>query len=682
MYLLVLLFPSSRPHAIGQRLTDCSFVGAPVDEEEAPAEAAAAPPVPTAARNLLEAEPVHFEESAAEEESEEESEEEDDGLFDTSYVDVVTSGEVKLAYIPDSPTLPEDGKDDPFDTSIADSIVKEAERERLKKPVVSLGIAVDVLTGKVPGKTSPSLPAKSPSKRTPRKTDVDLLLGSFDENGNTEISVNETVIQRTEPKSLLDDLELTAEPVVPLLDTAFGEAPAAVTEPRKEDEGEEKEDIPDVKNLLAEFDLIASVPSEPACVLSSEVAAAAPAVFVAVSGGDDDDLEDEFAALAARKGSDATGTVVTTTVYVEDEEHGVDGSDPFDTTAAAVVLGEDSHASDSEVAGFTSRAPQQRSHRTFPISPDVDIVLASDSPPVHWTAFDDDDAAETRTAVFYPRQVETFPEEHVQALAEDIGVTLADPFDTSFAENILPGKAELKLIEDEILGGRLAVNEESILLRSSESDVEDQVFQVHSTVSIHITDPAGCDRGDGDDGLTSLTLGHRDLLGGSTTDLSKLAHEPIEPAVEVHREEDVDDATAAYADPFDTSVIDVIAAPGRTELKYIEQELLGDPAVAQEPRRKLSDPDFDPRAAEAIVQKVVIEAEAAVQKQRPDLLLTQPQQQPKVVAFDLPTPTERPDLLAVGVEEAGKVISKPLTPYYTESKPVVQGKFAICCTIK
>ena len=58
-----------------------------------------------------------------------------------------------------------------------------------------------------------------------------------------------------------------------------------------------------------------------------------------------------------------------------------------------------------------------------------------------------------------------------------------DPFDTSFAENILPGKAELKVIENEIL------KEESEFVFDSPGD--DKLSQIISKVSIKVTDPAG-----------------------------------------------------------------------------------------------------------------------------------------------------------------------------------------------
>lgn len=116
--------------------------------------------------------------------SESESEGEgDDNLFDTAYIDVIAAGEVKLAYIPDSPTEKQDG-DDPFDTSIAERAILGPALERKGKKLVPLGAAVEVLTGRV------ELPTCA-TKKSPRKREIlkerDLLLGSFDESNNLPV---------------------------------------------------------------------------------------------------------------------------------------------------------------------------------------------------------------------------------------------------------------------------------------------------------------------------------------------------------------------------------------------------------------------------------------------------------------------------------------------------------------
>ena len=236
-----------------------------------------------------------------------------------------------------------------------------------------------------------------------------------------------------------------------------------------------------------------------------------------------------------------------------------------------------------------------------------------------------------------------------------------DPFDTTIADNILPGKTELKVIEKEL---------------------EDLPV---SEVSISLTDPCGLHR-DYETGLlkgktSTLTVAKKDLLGGSVTDLSQLADEPIKPVEEI-----------TYVDPFDTSAIQEVP-PGQTELKFLEKELLGETKKTLE---DLDDDDFDPRAGETPsapatpkkpppprpppvggpqppkppteVRFEVRDEDFEVQAQtvnkarkpsRPEALDISP----KVVAFELPTP--KPDLLASGEEEKS-LPGKPLTPYYPQ----------------
>ncbi|XP_012538677.1 protein stoned-B [Monomorium pharaonis] len=241
----------------------------------------------------------------------------------------------------------------------------------------------------------------------------------------------------------------------------------------------------------------------------------------------------------------------------------------------------------------------------------------------------------------------------------------ADPFDTAFADNILPGKTELKFIEKEL--EELPISE----------------------VSISLTDPAGLNR-DYETGLLKLDnkqknnygsslLPKKDLLGGSTTDLSQLADEPIAPVEEI-----------TYVDPFDTSAVKELP-PGKTELKVLEKELLGEqPSSCIE-----DDDDFDPRKDEepikqlpvkpppprpsAPVKSAPVKPVFAVNFEEDEKIETTPTNlerktsRPEVldlapikaVAFELPTPSKRPDLLATSEEEK-TLPSKPLTPYYSQ----------------
>lgn len=130
------------------------------------------------------------------------------------------------------------------------------------------------------------------------------------------------------------------------------------------------------------------------------------------------------------------------------------------------------------------------------------------------------------------------------------------------------------------------------------------------------------------------------MLNASHSDLASIA--PTLAPNELEEPEEID--------PFDTSAVDKLVQPGKTELKYIERELLEE----QKKVESLSDDDFDPRAEEEV------RPSAEELKQRKSSLSLQIGS--KLVSFSVPTP----DLLRVEAEASSK-IQKPLTPYYRES---------------
>lgn len=116
----------------------------------------------------------------------ESEEEEDDTIFDTNYIDVIASGEVKLAYIPESPT--DQPEDDPFDTTIAERAILGPEVERKGRKLVPLGAAVEVLTGRV---QLPTCATKRPISKRQILKERDLLLGSFDDPSVLRVEVSD-----------------------------------------------------------------------------------------------------------------------------------------------------------------------------------------------------------------------------------------------------------------------------------------------------------------------------------------------------------------------------------------------------------------------------------------------------------------------------------------------------------
>ncbi|XP_030763602.1 LOW QUALITY PROTEIN: protein stoned-B-like [Sitophilus oryzae] len=205
-----------------------------------------------------------------------------------------------------------------------------------------------------------------------------------------------------------------------------------------------------------------------------------------------------------------------------------------------------------------------------------------------------------------------------------------DPFDTTFAERILPGKAELKLIEKEIL--------------ENDVDFDPRAEQANSQ-SVLLKDRIP------ESQLNLITPVQRDLLGGSTSDLSKLGDAPIQPTGDQNSED------IKYCDPFDTSLIDSIKAPGQAELKFLEKELLGDIKSTTSVLNKtesVEDDDFDPRATESRPKERTLS--------RPDVLNVG---QSKSVSFSVPGSEKG----LLGLDEGSKV-PKPLTPFYVRKNSV------------
>jgi hypothetical protein len=140
-------------------------------------------------------------------ESEEDSEAEDTA-FDTSYTDRVETGELPLAYIPESPEEEFDLGPDPFDTAYADKVIKGPEVSKRGKKLVNIGAAVEVLTGKV--ETVSSTSRKRPQRRGPKN----LLLQSFEEPDEAESSEKAEPEPEPAVTNLLDDTsDLPAEDI-------------------------------------------------------------------------------------------------------------------------------------------------------------------------------------------------------------------------------------------------------------------------------------------------------------------------------------------------------------------------------------------------------------------------------------------------------------------------------------
>lgn len=521
------------------------------------------------------------EESHFEEEDSESEFEDNDDIFNTAYVEALESGEVKLAHIPDDDELGFNDGPDPFDTTTADQLLRKVEEEeRKKKKEISLGLAVNVLTGRAERDRSliddsRETEVKKQVRARPRKIQDFCLLGSFDSEGvlAKEVEEAESAGVSDFPKSLLDE-ELFVDEDLPegdILITQVLVKQVAKPPPPELATPPEGEDLTDI---VSEFE------------------SSGPVVDPEIKKLEEEEEFDEFSALAA-------SSIVNQKLEEQLQQFEPAEDDPFDTSLVNSVLQKENDL-------FDSIEGQVKAPVTIPQAQNIDKGS-------NWSDFDN-----------VPQEI--------------------DPFDTAFAENCAPGKAELRLLEREILDAASAGNpipktgdiqwEARILSRNNSGDFnpregEEAIKVISQRVSIHITDPSGetQQRGSESEDITAVTLNHRDLLGGSTTDLSGLAEEVL-PLSSTSPSQEV---VIRYSDPFDTSLADQASAPGQAELRFIEKELLSDiPDV-------LSDEDFDPRAGD--------DGTLAAQK----------------VSFDIPSPAA-PDLLS-SVREGG---GRPLTPYYAD----------------
>lgn len=214
-----------------------------------------------------------------------------------------------------------------------------------------------------------------------------------------------------------------------------------------------------------------------------------------------------------------------------------------------------------------------------------------------------------------------------------------DPFDTSFADAVIPVTKQ--------------VQKEAIILEDDDDfDPRAEEIRVRlnnrrkSSVRIHLTNPSGLRESITSDDIIDNNKGvdtelSRDLLGGSSTDLTQLGDSPLDP---------LDINTSGDIDPFDTTIVDRIVAPGKVELKLLEEELIGsNPAPIY---RVPSDPDFDPRAEEPIK----VERRAS----RPENLIVS-----KSVVFNVENGQP------LNLDPKPKT-AKPLTPYYTRDISITE----------
>lgn len=465
----------------------------------------------------------------------------DDSAFDTTYIDK----ELPLAYVPESPEEETDLGPDPFDTGYAEKVIKGPEVSSRGKKLVNIGVAVEVLTGKVENTSTSS------KSRRQRRGIQNLLLESFETNPEEgEVSLSsEPVLVKTlldEPAELADDIPFDFNVSLHL----------NLLQQQQKHQEEENSEIKDEHNVLEEFDVLKK--------------------------NDDDD---EFAQLAADYSLTKKEEV---TLIGSERIRAITPEPPASTDWAEFEIQKGKELSFDKMIYFliqifldtSGEKPKRPPPPTRPPQPsNLQILLGE--------------------------------EESEEENLDD------DPFDTAYVEKIVPKSIEY----DDDFDPRAAGEDENLQ-------------------DINLFDTTSSDNKALHAAGSSLSVLRKDLLSTSHTDLVNIVP-TLEPSADNESDPEID--------PFDTSAVNALVAPGKTELKYLEQELLENNQTVS-----LSDDDFDPRAGEEAKQDF-----DSLRQRKSSLSLQITPATPKLVSFAVATP----DLLKVDAENGGK-IPKPLTPYY------------------
>ena len=598
-------------------------------------------------------------------------------VFDTAYVDNVESGDLKLI-IPDSPVDEYLNEPDPFDTSAADRVlhVEEPEVEKEEeKPVttaqnakdanvpkkrkiqlVSLGNAVDVLTGKTV--------QEKPKPKTDEADEINLL-GDFSDTkkDTTSDSAEENVVEDKsddevakdhslkteeveEPEENLDEEKETDDKVqqseidnllftvdenldnLPQLGIPDLTKAPSNTESDKEDDidilnigvedntKKNKESV-DLKDIVSEFDIIDTVESNDETLI--------------VEPKEDqilDEFDAEFASLAHESVAKAKDKEIeeigleadeddpfdTSHINVQNEnldtnviENGAKATeseciDPFDTSVADHVIPTDNFESIvNEVDPSTTLEPSTTKNS---------LVHSESFDPFDTSAADAFGITELKALEsellteeeklqasglkssdsdfdFNPREDEEKPclltteaeikDENVlqpQGPVEDD----IDPFDTSIADKI-----QIQTLEEELLTKSIENTDitSSDIILPQEPEIEEEIDPFDTSIADKIQIQSL------EEELINKTNNNCDTLFGAEEKPKRSTKppRPVSPACLLATSPTTDDINptlqpqtftdtdANDIDPFDTSVAD---AYGKTELKVLESELIGD----------------------------------------------------------------------------------------------------------
>ncbi|KAG4074806.1 hypothetical protein HA402_006445 [Bradysia odoriphaga] len=575
-------------------------------------------------------------------ESEEESDEADD-IFDTNYIDTLTSGDVQLAYVPESPTEEFDEGPDPFDTAYADKLIKGPEVSKRGKKIVNIGAAVEVLTGRVEK-------VSTVTARRPRRGPQNLLLESFDEG-----------------TQLPSEFEPVSEPVKTLLDDPADDIPDVpidlsvslhIAFQKEQREQQEQEAADNSKEILSEFDALENEDDEFAELAAESLTKKEEVQHITNVIPLDCPIEvtTDWAAFEETKSEkakparpppprpEAVASIVLEALDQEDEFDNLD-DDPFDTTFAEKVITEDDDDFD-----FDPRKDETDKPAPIVLAPeDVHLIKK----PIDLLAGSNSDLTQL------PIDVPIVP---VSEEEQEV-----DPFDTSAVTHIVqPKEVEIKILEKELLSDikiRQSLSDPDFDPRAEEEAASEirlkeeyeNTARRKSSLSLNIS-------GGGAQKSVVFALG-ADLLG--STNLSSKIQKPLTPYYPGQIEEET-----ANDDPFDTSFVPA-SNPSQIELNLIEKDLL----TSLKP--SLSDPDFDPRAITPVEPPVKTDL-LAVSEEHNFKVLTPATEQPKAadeISFADPFDTSAVDHNILPGKAELKLIETELLPTINVSPRTKRSRF-------
>ncbi|XP_054730115.1 protein stoned-A [Anastrepha obliqua] len=544
-------------------------------------------------------------------ESEGEQDEEVDDIFATDYIEAITRGEVQLAVVPESPVLEFDDGPDPFDTAYAEKVIVGADKAKGNKKLVSLGAAVEVLSGRVDREHALAL---AKPKRKLRKGIQNLLLSE-----SIDLADQEVEISVAEPeKNLLDVLDDDVPESDAPIDLSVSLHLHLIQHKKPEEEEEEAEadsGIPDFSEFDAlkdddddefaelaaesltkkdEVKVITQIPLPQPEVLS-EVLDADWAEFEQVAEeqtgvvGEDGKVKPARPPPPARPASGPH--IVAGAIYVSDDEYDNADDDPFNTAYAEQVIKKTTVLEEDD--DFDPRAEEKAGPPVKPPPPAASLLSQPTRDLLGGSATD---LSKVGPAPIVPTQ-------EAEEDAADF-----DPFDTSAVSAIVQPKAtELKFLERELLPETNLKHSLSdpdfdpraeeptpavttarapaptrpappVQIQNNNKTVDFDTARRKSSLSLNIQSKS-----------VGFLVPSQDLLGAANDGQGN--KKPLTPYYAPSG------ATAKICenkeseDPFDTSYVPE-TKPSQVELKHLERDLLEKSTL----KHSLSDPDFDPRA--------------------------------------------------------------------------------------